>query len=108
MATCPNKSLNEWKSLVTARGEDVAFYLWDKYDGNVPLSEYKSETLDLTKTIQELEDFKLYEDTDKLCVEGICNYTSFKSTEKLEQVGLNPYPNESGSHLTCFSKNSYC
>jgi KaiC/GvpD/RAD55 family RecA-like ATPase len=99
MATCPNKNLNEWKSLVTARGENVAFYLWDKYDGNVPLSEYKSETLDLTETIQELEDFKLYEDTDKLCGEGICNYTSFKSTKKLEQVGLNPYPNESGSTL---------
>ena len=99
MATCPNKNLNEWKSLVIARGEDVAFYLWDKYDGNVPLSEYKSETLDLTETIQELEDFKLYEDTDKLCGEGICNYTSFKSTKKLEQVGLNPYPNESGSTL---------
>ena len=40
MATCPNKNLNEWKSLVAARGEDVAFYLWDKYEGDVPLSEY--------------------------------------------------------------------
>jgi hypothetical protein len=43
MATCPNKSLNEWKSLVVARGEDVAFYLWDKYDGNVPESESRTE-----------------------------------------------------------------
>jgi hypothetical protein len=40
MATCPNKSLNEWKSLVAAKGEDIAFYLWDKYEGDVPLSEY--------------------------------------------------------------------
>ena len=43
MATCPNKNLNEWKSLVIARGEDVAFYLWDKYDGNVPESESRTE-----------------------------------------------------------------
>ena len=40
MATCPNKNLNEWKSLVAARGEDIAYYLWDKYEGDVPLSEY--------------------------------------------------------------------
>ena len=43
MATCPNKNLNEWKSLVIARGEDVAFYLWDKYEGNVPESESRTE-----------------------------------------------------------------
>jgi hypothetical protein len=43
MATCPNKNLNEWKSLVVARGEDVAFYLWDKYEGNVPESESRTE-----------------------------------------------------------------
>jgi len=42
MATCPNKNLDSWNNLVTARGEDVAYYLWDKYDGNVPESESKS------------------------------------------------------------------
>jgi len=40
MATCPNKNLNEWKSLVTSRGEDISYYLWDKYEGNVPREEY--------------------------------------------------------------------
>lgn len=40
MATCPNKNLNEWKSLVAARGSNIAYYLWDKYEGEVPLSEY--------------------------------------------------------------------
>ena len=39
MATCPNKNLESWKNLVAARGEDVAYYLWDKFDGNVPDSE---------------------------------------------------------------------
>ena len=36
MASCPNTNLDSWKELVAAKGEDVAYYLWDKYDGNVP------------------------------------------------------------------------
>lgn len=100
MATCPNKNLNEWKSLVAAKGEDLAYYLWDKYDGNVPLSEYGDQTLKIDESLQKLGDFKLYEDINKLCEEGVCNYTSFKSTQKLEEVGLNPYPNESGDTLS--------
>ena len=43
MANCPNKNLEEWKLLVASRGEDVAHYLWDKYEGNVPESESKIE-----------------------------------------------------------------
>jgi hypothetical protein len=39
MATCPNINLDSWKNLVATRGEDVAYYLWDKFDGNVPDSE---------------------------------------------------------------------
>jgi hypothetical protein len=39
MATCPNKNTEAWQLLVSSRGEDVAHYLWDKYDGNVPESE---------------------------------------------------------------------
>ena len=41
MANCPNKNLESWKNLVASRGEDLAYYLWDKYDGNVPESESK-------------------------------------------------------------------
>jgi hypothetical protein len=43
MATCPNKNLSSWKSLVAAQGEDNAHYLWDKYEGNVP--EYYNTSL---------------------------------------------------------------
>lgn len=43
MATCPNKNTEAWQLLVTSRGEDVAHYLWDKYDGLVPESESKTE-----------------------------------------------------------------
>jgi len=39
MANCPNKNLSEWKTLVDVQGEDMAHYLWDKYNGKVP-SEY--------------------------------------------------------------------
>lgn len=42
MANCPNINLDSWKNLVAARGEDVAYYLWDKYEGNVPESEQQS------------------------------------------------------------------
>lgn len=37
MATCPNKSLSEWKELVASKGEDMAYYLWDLYKGDIPV-----------------------------------------------------------------------
>ena len=39
MAACPNKASEAWKLLVSSRGEDMAYYLWDKYKGEVPESE---------------------------------------------------------------------
>lgn len=36
MATCPNKNTPEWKNLVKSRGENIAYFLWDKYDGIPP------------------------------------------------------------------------
>lgn len=38
---CPNINLDSWKNLVAARGEDVAYYLWDRYEGEVPQEEYE-------------------------------------------------------------------
>jgi hypothetical protein len=52
MATCPNKSLESWKSLEASLGEDMAYYLWDKYEGNVP--EAKEGVLEVFKTTPEL------------------------------------------------------
>jgi len=43
MASCPNKSLDSWKQLVSSRGEDIAYYLWELYEGEVPESESRSE-----------------------------------------------------------------
>jgi hypothetical protein len=45
MATCPNKNTEEWKLLVASRGEDLAHYLWDVYEGNVPESESRTEII---------------------------------------------------------------
>ena len=55
MATCPNKNLSSWKTLVAAQGEDMAFYLWDKYEGNVP-SEYNEPVTQSTKTYNQITD----------------------------------------------------
>jgi hypothetical protein len=38
--TCPNINLTEWKNLVNIRGENIAYYLWDFYKGEVPEHEY--------------------------------------------------------------------
>jgi len=38
MATCPNVNLDSWKQLVAAQGEAMAYYLWDKYNEDVPSS----------------------------------------------------------------------
>ena len=104
MATCPNKNLNEWKSLVASRGENIAYYLWDKYEGEVPVSEYSKQSTNVDEAIKKLEDFSMFESVDKLCGEGICNATSYKATKKLEEVGLSPYPNESSNSLAVIVK----
>lgn len=64
MATCPNKNLQSWKDLVSSRGEAIAYYLWDKYKGEVPLREYFPEidpnVIDSFKRKMEGIDVNLY------------------------------------------------
>ena len=36
MASCPNKNTPEWKQLEAVQGEDLAYALWEKFDGNPP------------------------------------------------------------------------
>lgn len=91
---CPNVNLESWKELEASVGTERAYYLWDKYDGKVPQEEYSQDvSIDLIPQIQELNNFVLFEDQDKLCAGGICNLTAAKSTEILEKAGLNPFPN---------------
>ena len=56
MITCPNKSLQDWKDLVSAVGENRAYFLWNEYEGSVPKSEYDSfESLSESETIDIIE-----------------------------------------------------
>lgn len=49
---------------------------------------------------EQINNFVLFENQDKLCPSGICNYTAKASTEHLQKIGLNPYPsNYNGSQL---------
>lgn len=46
---CPNINDNSWKQLVASRGENTAYFLWNKYEGKVPESEFSfSASFDLT------------------------------------------------------------
>jgi hypothetical protein len=70
-------------------------------EAQVETQENNEEQTDLIPQIEELNNFQLYEDLDKLCGEGVCNYTTIESTKKLKEVGLNPFPNEySGNNLS--------
>jgi hypothetical protein len=56
--SCPNTNLEEWKLLVSSRGEDVAYALWDLYEGNVPEREqqpilFQSEDMPASKAAEE-------------------------------------------------------
>lgn len=56
--SCPNTNLEEWKLLVASRGEDIAYALWDLYDGNVPEREqqsilFQSEDMSASKASEE-------------------------------------------------------
>jgi len=55
MATCPNKNLQDWKDLVSQRGESMAYYIWDKYKGNIPNFEYSTEPEKFQKQTQSQE-----------------------------------------------------
>ena len=43
MASCPNKNTPEWKQLEAVQGEDLAYALWEKFDGNPPAKFYYTE-----------------------------------------------------------------
>lgn len=98
---CPNKNLRSWKQLVESQGLDLAYFLWNEYDGvvpkdaikkqpegipSVPLSERKVKSLtDSTK--------QLYKDKNLLNNKG--EVKTFPSEQKAKEVAakknLSPY-----------------
>jgi hypothetical protein len=63
--SCPNTNLPEWKLLVASRGEDVAYALWDLYDGRVPEKEQEAilfqlrDERNIEPAIKELDSYLL-------------------------------------------------
>jgi hypothetical protein len=53
MISCINTSSEEWKSLVASRGENMAHYLWDLHEGEVPQSEYTETEMPVSKASDE-------------------------------------------------------
>jgi len=72
--SCPNINLESWKTLEASVGTDRAYYLWDKYDGKVPLEDYSINKLETSKgfnlIIKNVEDFEIwnpfFEDIEKI------------------------------------------
>lgn len=56
MATCPNINLPEWKSLVASRGEDMAYFIWDKYNGEVPSNEMRDTSPEIISKVKKVID----------------------------------------------------
>jgi len=80
---CPNINLNSWKNLVAARGEDVAYYLWDRYEGEVPQEEYISSTQDnINKSFFQLDRSKLPAAQKKLDNQLLSFLSQFGVTSK--------------------------
>jgi len=50
--SCPVRSLQIWKDLVDTQGENLAYYLFDKYDGDVPAEYYIKKEESVDKPIQ--------------------------------------------------------
>lgn len=56
MATCPNINLPQWKSLVASRGEDMAYFIWDKYNGEVPSNELRDTSPEIISKVKQVID----------------------------------------------------
>ncbi len=56
MGVCPNIKLPEWKRLVAAKGEREVYYLWAKYNGEVPEVEFRDAPIDDLFDSQQADD----------------------------------------------------
>lgn len=82
MATCPNINLDSWKQLVDAQGEDLAYYLWDKYNGEVP------ENFELPTTLSKPSIERVKEVIAKMGV-SLQALSDYAKTAGLDITGIN-------------------
>jgi hypothetical protein len=52
MIYCPNKNSKEFKKLVSSVGENRAYFLWNKYEGNVPQSYFSGIKKDVSELFE--------------------------------------------------------
>lgn len=76
MINCPNKNSEEYKRLASIRGESMAHYLWNKYEGNVPKKEY-SNVPDLEIIKYYPSEFKAKLEKDLYAVNGFIKPQSY-------------------------------
>ena len=94
MANCPNINLDSWKNLVAARGEDVAYYLWDKFDGVVPDNESRESvvksSVKATNILQSPKAMQLFSALKKNKVTGDAFWNKIQSDLQIpkEQMDL--------------------
>lgn len=93
MASCPNINLQEWKDLVQARGKAMSYFLWDKYEGEVPLSQYSApiinynlKSIELLSSENEISLEKELETPSPILLQTENMPTSKASPETLEKV----------------------
>lgn len=99
MIFCPNKNSKEFKKLVSSVGENRAYFLWNKYKGEVPKSIYSNikegvkdifesnpelanevyEALGLSKQINEIADTKKVDEFIKKYKEALPNIKDGKT-----------------------------
>lgn len=63
MANCPNRNLNAWKNLVTIQGENIAYLLWDKFNGVVP-KQFYTVTNPAESATSDLISNEVFDDTE--------------------------------------------
>lgn len=76
MINCPNKNSEEYKKLASIRGEAMAHYLWNKYEGNIPKKEY-SNVSDLEILKYSPSQFKAKLEKDLYAVNGFIKPQSY-------------------------------
>lgn len=88
MISCINTSSQEWQSLVTARGENMAHYLWDLHEGEVPQSEYTQTEMPASKasdqTVKVIKAAAIQMDID---IVSLDDYT--KGNPNVQTKGIN-------------------
>ena len=78
---CPNKNHPDWKSLVNKVGEDEAYFLWNNYEGKVPLEVANNRRKSITELRKEIGiPYQINESNKPNILKKISNYNTKNQT----------------------------